>query len=104
MKILFAYFDFSANNNKQISAHLREECALNFSTDYNYAVQKTSSGHYSVSREKKPDKECLPKDFWGQRIYNITAIVGDNGSGKSTILHSIIKAVVRGLEDRKSVV
>lgn len=98
MKILFAYFDFSANNNKQISAHLREECALNFSTDYNYAVQKTSSGHYSVSREKKPDKECLPKDFWGQRIYNITAIVGDNGSGKSTILHSIIKAVVRGLD------
>lgn len=99
MKILFAYFDFTARTNLPFSFHLHEECALNFSTSYNYMVTKKGEAcQYIISRKEKPSNECLPDNFWGDRIYNVTAIVGDNGSGKSTILHSIIKTVIMGLD------
>lgn len=105
MRILFAYFDFKADKDQLISPHLREDCSLNFSTEHNYSVTKekvtTESGkivQYTIAQKPKPESECLPKDFWGERIYNVTAIVGDNGSGKSTILHSLIRSVIRGLD------
>ena len=104
MRILFAYFDFSVNDDPLFSPHLHEECDLNLSTKYNFRVEKslpTQEGEcieYKILQEKKPEEECLPDDFWGDRIYNITAIVGDNGSGKSTILHNLIKSVIMGLK------
>ena len=105
MKILFAYFDFTANDSNTFSTHLHDEYALNFSTKYTFRVTKKKiqdsseeTCHYIISLENKPKSDRLPSDFWGERIYNITTIVGDNGSGKSTIIHSIIQAIVKGLQ------
>ena len=100
MRILFAYFDFTEKNDT-ISPRPLGQCALNFSTTHTYAVQKEGEGEkavYTVSHREKPENEKLPKGFWGDRIYNISAIVGNNGSGKSTLLHNLIKAVVKGLK------
>ena len=64
MKILFAYFDFTVNDNNTFSSHLHDEYALNFSTEYNFSVVKKAikgnSGEtrqYIISQEKKPEDE-----------------------------------------------
>ena len=104
MKLLFAYFDFSESNYSDYPRSLGE-CALNFSTTHNYAIQRAAVSRdagqictYTLSCHEKPEKECIPDGFWGDRIFNVTAIVGINGSGKSTIIHNMIKAVVYGLK------
>lgn len=102
MKLLFAYFDCESNFDKSASYRGLGECGLNFSTTYEFVVEKEFVGNnnmpqYKLSCHKKNLKDQLPSNFWGDRIYNITALVGDNGVGKSSILHSLIKAVVDGL-------
>ena len=29
--------------------------------------------------------DVLPRDFWGRGIYSLTAIMGNNGAGKTTV-------------------
>ena len=106
MKLLFAYFDFSESIYTDYPSSLGE-FALNFSTTHNYAIQRAAAGRdagqtctYTLSCQEKPEKECIPEGFWGDRIFNVTAIVGVNGSGKSTIIHNMIQAVVYGLKPR----
>ena len=105
MKLLFAYFDYTVINDNPATRRPLGEIALNFSTTHNYSVRKEPSENrndnactYILSCSEKPSDECIPEGFWGAGIYNVTAIVGDNGAGKSTILHSIIRAVVGGLD------
>lgn len=105
MKLLFAYFDFTKQNNKPTSFHLDSDYGLNFSTKYNFSVIREETPpdtgkaiKYIIEQKYKPANECIPEGFWKERIYNITAIVGDNGSGKSTLLHNIIRATVYGLD------
>ena len=112
MRLLFAYFDFTYYQGMKSFRGL-EDCSLNFSTTHDYRIERTVSGgknqrkyQYTLSREEKPKDEQLPKGFWGDyhsderihddRIYNVTAIVGENGTGKSTLLHCLIRAVVKG--------
>ena len=45
-------------------------------------------------------KTSIPKNFWGNGIYSLSAIVGENGVGKSTILRFILDAVVEGAADK----
>lgn len=42
----------------------------------------------------------IPKHFWGNGIYSLSAIVGGNGVGKSTILRFVLDAVVEGAVDQ----
>lgn len=104
MRLLYAYFDFSVLKEKNGDFRGVGECGLNFSTTHNFFVSKasevTENGErtiYTVSMKYKPDEEQIPEGFWGERIYNVTAIVGSNGTGKSTLIHNMIKAVVQGL-------
>lgn len=52
-------------------------------------------GNLTICDKKKKDNNCKNKDyidnFFGKNI-NVTAIVGENGSGKSSILNAIINA------------
>lgn len=42
----------------------------------------------------------LDDNFWGKHVYSETAIVGDNGSGKTTALRQIMEATVDGTDKR----
>lgn len=105
MKLLYAYFDYSVLVKKRDDFRGIDECSLNFSTTHNYSVNKVEehAGNdtavtYTLIETEKPKEEQIPEGFWGERIYNVTAIVGENGTGKSTLIHSLIKAVVKGLD------
>lgn len=42
------------------------------------------------------EKPSIPNHFWGEGVYSLSAIVGGNGVGKSTVLRFILDAVVEG--------
>lgn len=42
------------------------------------------------------EKPSIPNHFWGKGVYSLSAIVGGNGVGKSTILRFILNAVIEG--------
>lgn len=42
------------------------------------------------------EKPSIQNHFWGKGVYSLSAIVGGNGVGKSTILRFILNAVVEG--------
>ncbi len=64
---------------------------IGFTFDHRYVFQMEEDGLYI---EKSPQQ--LPPDFWGQGIYSLTAIVGNNGSGKTTALRLMKKLFVEG--------
>ena len=55
-------------------------------------VFRTEDGVLHISK----NEEALPKNFWGMGVYSLTAIVGNNGSGKSTALRLMKKLFVDG--------
>lgn len=90
MRLLYAYYDF-------LGLHQMGECSLNFSTTEKYSIKKDGN-IYILGKSALEESDRIPADFWGdKRLYNITSLVGDNGSGKSSILHNIIKSIVNGL-------
>lgn len=55
-------------------------------------VFRTGNGVLQISKNDK----ALPKNFWGLGIYSLTAIVGNNGSGKTTALRLMKRLFVEG--------
>lgn len=102
MKILYSYFDFCNKQNSASTTYGLGECGLNFSTTHDFFVSCDvgSDGKkiYRVSCQEKVKQAQIQEGFWGERIYNITAMVGSNGTGKSSLIHSLIKAIVMGLD------
>ena len=45
--------------------------------------------------------DVLPRDFWGRGIYSLTAIMGNNGAGKTTVLRFLMDALVEGNNTRE---
>ena len=41
-------------------------------------------------------QNVLPEDFWGEGIYSLTGIFGNNGAGKSNSIRFILDAVISG--------
>lgn len=92
MKIVFVYFDFTNIEKYPEGYHGFHQCGLNFSTDYTYSLIR--QGNISqISRVPRPANQIIESGFWTDpRIYNVTAIVGDNGVGKTTLLHSLLRS------------
>lgn len=104
MKLLYSYFDFDSSS-EGTSYRGLGDCGLNFSTSYEFEINRNPTEgetgapyQYCLSCQKKANNNCIPSDFWGNRIYNVTALVGNNGAGKSSLLHSLIKAMVKGMD------
>ena len=58
--------------------------------DHNFVFQMEDG----CLRIEKSD--ALPKDFFGNGVYSVSAIVGNNGAGKTSALRFLMEAVVEG--------
>lgn len=56
--------------------------------------------NYKFDKEKRSliitKNNSFPNNFWGKRIYSITGIVGNNGSGKTTVMSFLLDFLVEG--------
>lgn len=59
---------------------------------YNYKFDKEKMTLNITRNEDFPDK------FWGENIYSITGLVGNNGAGKSTIMSFLLDFLTEGSE------
>jgi len=82
MKLLFLYTEFLNNNGESRLYRGFEKLSINFSTDACFSY------HNGILNEKKLEK-AIVADFFGDRIYNVTSFVGNNGVGKTSVLHYI---------------
>lgn len=65
------------------------DSGFNFSGKENFYVQLQEDGNIILKKEPQDGK--LPEDFWGKNISNISLLIGDNGSGKTTIMRTICR-------------
>lgn len=64
---------------------------FNFSAKENFYVQLQGTGEIILKKEEHDSK--LPEDFWAENISNVNLLIGDNGSGKTTIMRIICRWV-----------
>lgn len=62
---------------------------LTFDHRYKFKIE---DGKLKISR----NEYAMPNDFWGNGIYSLTAIVGNNGCGKTTALRLMKRLLVEG--------
>jgi hypothetical protein len=77
MEILFIYLEKYRNFSKQ---------GFNFSAEFNFTTEKRE-GDVSITIDKNPD--YIPNFFENENILNVSAVIGQNGAGKSNILEFI---------------
>lgn len=68
---------------------------MSFDSRYDFSLDRNRN---VLSIEKR---KGVPDGFWGKNVYSLTAIVGNNGAGKSTALRFILEALVDGSWSRK---
>lgn len=102
MKLLYIYFDFTQNGTNPEGYRGYKTCELNFGTDSRYHMEPPALNRQShlLAREERPECEKIESGFWGdKRIYNISALVGDNGSGKSMLIHEMIRCLMTSFHE-----
>lgn len=84
MELVFFYVNLSSNG-------FIEKQGFNFSPNYFFEVDYRD-GKYILSQ--KYQKRTIPKNFFDESgcISNITAIVGENGTGKTTLLECLLQS------------
>lgn len=93
MRLLYIYIDFTQSGKNREGYRGHKQCELNFSTEYIYTMECNSKEkkNYCLQRKEKTECSKIEQGFWGdERIYNISAIVGENGTGKTTLMHAMI--------------
>lgn len=67
-----------------------ENQGINFNSGF-YFEMKKDDDIYVLERKRGKEKE-IPKSFFGEKIENISCIIGDNGGGKTTLIRAIINS------------
>ena len=93
MRLLYCYIRFLDKAGNEIYYHGQKSVELNLSTNHRFFF-------YADKNEfvRKERKAPLPVDFWTNQkgrqehcnIYNINVIAGQNGSGKTTAIRSVM--------------
>lgn len=102
MKLLYIYFDFTQEGAKPEGYRGYKTCELNFGTEFRYHMEPPTQNRctYLLTRNERPEWEKIESGFWGnERIYNVSALVGDNGSGKSMLIHEIIRCLLTSFHE-----
>ncbi len=65
---------------------------FNFSPYYRFELRKDAKEdkYFLEDQMTKETREKIPKNFFNKKIKNVTAIIGKNGSGKSSLLNQIL--------------
>lgn len=69
------------------------DLGINLSNQYTFDFEETTK---TLTATENSDYE---KNFWGEKITNITAIVGRNGVGKTSIIKFIIEYLTDGIKN-----
>jgi energy-coupling factor transporter ATP-binding protein EcfA2 len=96
MRLLYWYTRFLDKHGNPRIHHGLRSFELNFSTQTRYHFDADNrilqQDHYNTP---------LPPKFWSERVlYNINVIVGNNGSGKTTVIN-VVMEILQELYDRK---
>ena len=75
-----------------------QNTGLTFNPNYEFSFD-AANNTLTIRKSDKP----LPKDFWGEDIYSVTALLGNNGAGKSTVMSAIMEATVEGNGDKENI-
>ena len=75
-----------------------QNTGLTFNPNYKFSFD-AANNTLTIHKSDKP----LPKDFWGEGIYSVTALLGNNGAGKSTVMSAIMEATVDGNGEKENV-
>lgn len=88
MHLLYLYVKFYDTQGDPAAYRNFPFWSINFSTDrYFRFIPETGLLSEPETERFLPR---VPRDFWGERIYNVTAFVSSNGGGKSTIMQYLI--------------
>jgi hypothetical protein len=68
----------------------KEPQTINLGGKYFYTItpREGTENEYDISRKENPN---FIENFWGENIALVSAIVGENGAGKTSLLHDIFK-------------
>lgn len=99
MRLLYAYVEFLDRDGKESSHRGLSRLSLNFSTNRRFSYQDNILIMTPMT-QLNPLIPPVPPNFFGDRIYNVTTFVGDNGAGKTTILHYLIDLLRQFYEGR----
>lgn len=94
MHLLYLYLDFTRNGERPEGCRGHRQCELNFGREEVYAMERRRAGEPPCRLRciKRTEEARIEPGFWGdERICNISAIVGENGTGKTTLLHAILQ-------------
>ena len=97
MRLVYIYIDFTFGGKNPDGYRNYKKCGLNFGTEYYFNMSEPSEDkpNYELKCSARPAGERIEPGFWGNdRLYNISALVGDNGVGKTTLIHEIIRCLL----------
>ena len=96
MRLLYYYGTI-----EKLNGNLMDYVTVNFSREYEFEHNKTNffntNNNNELSLIIKRSSDYIPYNFWSNagKVYNCTVLVGENGSGKTTILQNILSNILR---------